>query len=129
MNWKTILLIILAIFLVMIIFFGGFSWLQSMIATILPNATAQTVSIVALSVVAVLCVGIAILVACHPEWLEDICSSLGEGAEILSASLAKSASNIISGVGDSVLGTIGKNIVVVLGVSAAALIGYNYLKD
>lgn len=86
-SWTTILIVILAIILVMIAFFGGWGAMISYIAPLVGSA--QTAVYVALAIVVSICVGIAVLTMINPEWLSEIADAIGYTADKLANSLGE----------------------------------------
>lgn len=90
-SWQTILIIILAIILVLIAFFGGWASMISYIAPLVGSVT--TAVYVAVAIVVAICIGIAALAATHPEWLQEIADAVGYTADRLSKSLSDFVKN------------------------------------
>lgn len=86
-NWKTILIIILAIVLVCIAFLGGWSTMLSYISSAFPGLSTGAVALIGVAVVSALALGIVLLTLCHPEWLQEIIDLIGSAANTLSDSL------------------------------------------
>lgn len=88
-SWQTILIIILAILLVILAFFGGWSAMLGHLTTLIGSAT--TALIVAVAIVVSICLGIAVLAASNPEWLQEIADAVGYTADKLASSMGKFA--------------------------------------
>lgn len=86
-SWQTILIIIFAIILVLIAFFGGWAAMISYIAPLVGSVT--TAVYVAVAIVVAICIGIAALAASNPEWLQEIADAVGYTANVLSSSLSE----------------------------------------